>query len=1482
MESRTQRERHRQLLKFGDRILLAGIDVKGFVSATTALTPQTRLDVLRDKATSPPYVVDCAFEVLHKHQYTERRHLLQTLDEVGINADDNDDDDAEDVFVTGGMEELAKAPRFLGLSENDRQAVTSAKLLYEKERRVNSDEFRRLVGQPIIYGQQVQLKHVATGLLLTVKKTASEVERGALKVVLSSGHQGSWFSVASGYKTKVEGDRVLYNEVLSFMSVAYTGMGLRHSALPIRKESMLPVEVNVNVERTLEITCSLDSTCFKVLPHALHTSLWLKEDVEYLPGCSAVRFVQRSTGGILAVTNDTVHFQEFFSDGLTGQSQRTPGNAVWQLQPYRLEWSGQPGRYLVQYRLIHVFSGKFLAASVNYRQREFNDGISCHLYITPDYSHPDTVWTLHPFVRSDDDDLSDQYLSEESFTFLQHHASGRWLTELHETTPHALFGGKFSEVQTLPAVLETSRRDNYVMAMSQVPAETLAKVVRLRLSLQVMTAFAMDLRTFHKKIPDGPGGLDRDASYAEIVDAMRDSQLPSILRRWGQRVARTLRALVGLVSPGVDASPEEAAAVLEHQLLCRDSRLIDAVMDGLDAVNLRMLFGDEGKQYVRSNALGGHLIRLATLCHMFFQAVCKGGASIQNYIAAFSDKLQPHLGGSVKAADTFAAIYANNMQQVQSADRTIIKSFIDLIRLEGRYPRFVSFLNTLCGWMDSPVPLNQNILVQELLQDSDLVLVKGALVERVDQKGSDWQISWVHRGDGRERAWLCSVLFGKHLDDERAAGIEGWERSEAFIERNPEITMFIYYIFQLQLLCSLCYGRNSNVQKTLLDASKTMKLGIEFDELLAVIGEEALPFVLRTACLRLMLFLHVDSDPWEETLLPRTSRLLHDYTGGGASAESAARLQHKNSLRGSTGRIKDLRDVLVKYLKSLPSQTSTGQASLTLMAVKVLERMFRLGIITMQQAGYREVIDVLLSTLSTVQPMPGGWLTVMETKTHICTTLEFCLALQTEDSLSTLFRGFALARQRAAEESGLHASSGNPAVDDPDDLDNLIAPEDANDGDEGASQLDFAISPAVVNEISSRLQANGADFRFFSLDTFSLDAPAEGPTVLLLELFRFDHPRLTECAARLVEKLLSKRRQLVRCMLDTLIVVDLDTSLMYRRCTSLLRTVNVEFKWVASTDEARKERALARCVVCFQEMTSMLEPNTVVQVPLMEEEGDEGGGDGEALIPSSMHTGAATVRCKAVHLSKARVRSFQSILHDLRATELAMRVLKLPLRRVPQPPNPETGKPQMDLAADTGRRQLFGQVYAFLHHLAAVETPTGALIHNTKIQSYLAAHLDLFISHIGVLNLNVATTLAAIFKANPVLSRRCINAGIIRRFVSLLIDYGEKKRTRWLSFLHNTVVVDGKPVPSNQSVVLNLASEKEDEVLELCKTAEAQAARRMLMAGGCHLVNTESGATAQGSKLAYHRQSVLLLADCALGGDPRLWLRPAGFTAYRR
>lgn len=134
-----------------------------------------------------------------------------------------------------------------------------------------------------------------------------------------------------------------------------------------------------------------------------------------------------------------------------------------------------------------------------------------------------------------------------------------------------------------------------------------------------LTAVACPHRTFHTRIPDGPDGLDRDASYAAIVDALQHSKLPSILRRWGPRVIRTLKHLVQLVTLRVDTTMEDMEAVLEYQLLCRDSKIIDAMVDALDAVNLRMFFGPDGKQYVKNEVLGATLIRFGAYCHLFFQ-----------------------------------------------------------------------------------------------------------------------------------------------------------------------------------------------------------------------------------------------------------------------------------------------------------------------------------------------------------------------------------------------------------------------------------------------------------------------------------------------------------------------------------------------------------------------------------------------------------------------------------------------------------------------------------------------------------------------------------------------------------------------------------------------------------------------------------------------------------------------------------------------
>jgi hypothetical protein len=48
--------------------------------------------------------------------------------------------------------------------------------------------------------------------------------------------------------------------------------------------------------------------------------------------------------------------------------------------------------------------------------------------------------------------------------------------------------------------------------------------------------------------------------------------------------------------------------------------------------------------------------------------------------------------------------------------------------------------------------------------------------------------------------------------------------------------LFIYYIYSLELFCSLCYGRNGGAQQDLQAASAAYGLGLEFDALVQMVS----------------------------------------------------------------------------------------------------------------------------------------------------------------------------------------------------------------------------------------------------------------------------------------------------------------------------------------------------------------------------------------------------------------------------------------------------------------------------------------------------------------------------------------------------------------------------------------------------------------------------------------------------------------------
>ena len=112
-------------------------------------------------------------------------------------------------------------------------------------------------------------------------------------------------------------------------------------------------------------------------------------------------------------------------------------------------------------------------------------------------------------------------------------------------------------------------------------------------------------------------------------------------------------------------------------------------------------------------------------------------------------------------------------------------------------------------------------------------------------------------------------------------------------------------------------------------------------------------------------------------------------------------------------------------------------------------------------------------------------------------------------------------------------------------------------------------------------------------------------------------------------------------------------------------------------------------------------------------------------------------------------------------------------------------------------------------------------------------------SHVGIRSLNATSGISAVFKNNVLLSRRYMSEKIIHRYVQLLIRFGEKKTTRWLTFLRHVAVVGGSPVARNQAIILMAVRENPPTSTNLARrelpgTGDAQLSFLSLSAGvGC-------------------------------------------------
>eukprot|EP00656_Telonema_subtile_P051845 TRINITY_DN7074_c0_g4_i2.p1 TRINITY_DN7074_c0_g4~~TRINITY_DN7074_c0_g4_i2.p1 ORF type:complete len:2215 (+),score=650.22 TRINITY_DN7074_c0_g4_i2:770-7414(+) len=290
----------------------------------------------------------------------------------------------------------------------------------------------------------------------------------------------------------------------------------------------------------------------------------------------------------------------------------------------------------------------------------------------------------------------------------------------------------------------------------------------------------------------------------------------------------------------------------ETQNLFRDLGIIGHLLELLQHLCVKKHFDDPVK-YGREVSVCKTAVSLLT-------EACRDNAGNGSVLYWASQQLvQYEMETSLHTAKTLAHVYQNNNQVIrkltpQFLEQTLMSLFDQTGKL-GRQPRYLELLSCLCICNGQPQLKNQFMI-------ANLVLVrKPHLLLQLSQES----LTKDFVKGGKHESKEYNELRLQIIDSELAGGIHiVFEPSDG-----PMTLTRQYYCAQVELLASLCEGRNE--QCTLL-VQRHQSI-YSFQMVLSMMCTKSFPSDIRSSFARLMLVLHLDSfsfpEEWKFPLLVR-------------------------------------------------------------------------------------------------------------------------------------------------------------------------------------------------------------------------------------------------------------------------------------------------------------------------------------------------------------------------------------------------------------------------------------------------------------------------------------------------------------------------------------------------------------------------------------------------------------------------------------
>jgi hypothetical protein len=738
------------------------------------------------------------------------------------------------------------------LDKDEAERLDNLQSRKEGEGEVNEKVIQQRSGEPILYGQEIQLRHVASQMMLRAKAENADGDRTCSKLDISEvGGIGCYFKVAAKFKFRQEGDKVVYGDHV-FLASVRLDMFLHATEKPIdqtRYSAFRPSTAQTSLDSApnlYEANLSQNAKSWRFTPYGFYKS----DSGYFLKGGDIVRLYHTEKEGFMAsegtdFTQDGLaevyirHFAdeediEAFCCGSLfiieiAESQVLKGS--------QCTWT--TNEEPTKYRLRHLMTGRLITVIETPTERVLSlaphsyevdsrqlKGVQMNSLMTFESTSIDAEEMLR------DDEIVKVQLKESVYLAA---SDDQWIQRHNSHQSHKDNSqGKIGEAENpyfTPIENEELHVSLYKLALKPSATEEDAFSLRTTKPAQ-MKEIEMILST--------------KPLLAAFVKSFKRGNEPD--RAMYQRLEGVLGRLILFTTESEVKDPFicEGIPYRIRQKYMRELGIIDLLTE-----ILHFPF-KSGLHDIRHLKRREPLTRVCQLSYRLIKMSARGYTANEIYCAQWIEMYLDHCAvaneeNDLKAESSLVELIDNNKMLLENYIKPkMVEKFINLCIDNERHERYIRLISSLCTSDDEAIIVHQNTICDLMIQETRTF---EALMMRIRCREQFIEIE-VHE----YRRWLDLAEFKNYSDVNDSGRLYG------------------YFLMLLELVAELAFDRNHKA-----DILKTVySLEIAY----ACANSPNLGEDIRARFVKIILHLHVNQGDVQRLTVPNYTRLWRDIEAG--------------------------------------------------------------------------------------------------------------------------------------------------------------------------------------------------------------------------------------------------------------------------------------------------------------------------------------------------------------------------------------------------------------------------------------------------------------------------------------------------------------------------------------------------------------------------------------------------------------------------